>query len=272
MGQPNSLIHRSVPNAAIPYAPSQNPISESPSLNAGADLIAVIDPLSSNGWVERRPGWDSKYESGTASTPWTSIQRIYGWRRWNAHFYVMLSVTEGGVAKVYYYDNSSSSQFTALFTSSSAEPFDFTVSDNTLYFSNGTESKKWDGTTLTKWGIAAPTFPPNAGVNTVAGTGPLTASFGYRFGYDYANSSTGHHSTPVNNPNSTGTFSKGYIYVVGDYSADTQVDQIHVYRTTDGGDGTYFEKSTDGAYTGSIANVPGNINSLGQKDLRRPII
>lgn len=78
---------------------------------------------------------------------------------------------------------------------------------------------------------------------TVSGSaGSMSASYGYQYVYCYGNSGTGHVSSPTPVSSSTGAFtSKASVSVAVTASTDTQVDQIRVFRTTDGGGGIYFE-------------------------------
>jgi hypothetical protein len=70
-----------------------------------------------------------------------------------------------------------------------------------------------------------------------SGTG-YTATVGYRYVYTYGNSTTGHQSdvsdpSPLIKPTAQGIAVKG-VYPI-------HADEIHIYRTTDGGDGIFFE-------------------------------
>ena len=78
---------------------------------------------------------------------------------------------------------------------------------------------------------------------TVSGTaGSMSASYGYKYVYCYGNSGTGHISSPTPPSASTGAFSsKASVGVDLVASSDAQVDQIRVFRTTDGGGGILFE-------------------------------
>jgi len=78
---------------------------------------------------------------------------------------------------------------------------------------------------------------------TVSGTsGSMSASYGYQYVYCYGNSNTGHISSPTPASASTGAFtSKASVGVDVVASTDPQVNQIRVFRTTDGGGGIYFE-------------------------------
>lgn len=247
---PKQLMHRTVANAAVPYAPGQNPISDIVSLGAGADLIAVIDALSKQGWYERRPGFSAALE-GTPTTFSNSVKRLFGWRKWAGSFYVMANEVSGSQSKVYYFQVGTSTSFTLLFTSTSTEPFDFVVSNNYIYFANGTDAKKWDATTLSKWGIesaASHALIEWTAIGVTPGgavIGPAVNG-GWTYSWAWGNSITGHMGSPVT---LTTTYNAGvsYAYIsvnsrVGYVPpADTQINCVHIFRSTDGGNGVLYE-------------------------------
>lgn len=136
----------------------------------------------------------------------------------------------GGVAKVYKLQIGSDASAVLLFTSASATPFDFVFSNNTCYFGNGTEMRKYDGTTLSNWGIVAPAAP---GLTLVAGTANVFASWCYCS--TYYNSNTGHESSPSPISACTGVFTSKNVRISVTASADAQVTNIRIYRTPDGG-------------------------------------
>jgi hypothetical protein len=108
----------------------------------------------------------------------------------------------------------------------------FATVQNLLYYVDGVDADrfKWDGTTLTNFGIATPTVLPT--VNTEAGS--LSPTVGYQWGYCYYNAATGHVST-MSGVCSVGVgTSLGYIIGVT-ASPDPQVTNIQIYRTLDGG-------------------------------------
>lgn len=248
MAQPNRTIHRSIKSAALPYSPGQSPINERPAFNAGNDLIAVIDHLTNEGWMERRPGWNTNFES-TPTTFAAAPSRLFGWQKWDGTFYVMANVVSGGTSTVYKLQVGTDVSFVSILSGAWGDPFDFVISGNLLYFSNGTVARKWDGTTVTNWGIASPTMAPRDGYTGVGVTDkPWT--LGVRFVYAYYNTNTDHLSapSPLLIPGRTGpvTETSTYAAIVA-RSADAQTTHIKLFRSTDGGDGVFYEE-------GSIAN------------------
>jgi hypothetical protein len=134
---------------------------------------------------------------------------------------------------------------------SSAQTFFKTVA-NMTYMCNGTDAKKWDGTTVSGWGITAPAVA--ASVATAAGS--LSPTSGYRWVYVYRNNSTGHVSTASPESASSGPQTSKNFNLTLTTSADAQVDKIDIYRTVDGGS-TYYYLATinnTGSYTDSSAD------------------
>ena len=66
-------------------------------------------------------------------------------------------------------------------------------------------------------------------------TSTLDGSAGYHYVYTYGNSTTGQQSSPSPISDCTGTFTDNQVSVTVVASADPQVDEIHIFRTTDGG-------------------------------------
>lgn len=121
--------------------------------------------------------------------------------------------------------------FTSLLTKGTTAQSSFQSVGNTLYFADGVDLKKWNGTTLSKWGIATPVSSPTL---SFAG-GPLSPKSGYRYVYAYRNTNTGHLSTASGISASTGKLTAQQITLSGASSADTQVTNVEIYRTLDGG-------------------------------------
>lgn len=97
------------------------------------------------------------------------------------------------------------------------------------------------------WGIAAPTAAPAITIHqffsipgTMIGLSPVN---GYRYAYSYFNSVTGQISTasPLTQVVGAGRVNVGFgVSVMG--SGDPQVDQIIIWRTTDGGGILFFDQ------------------------------
>lgn len=102
-----------------------------------------------------------------------------------------------------------------------------------------TYTANMDSAQLTVYAIGAPVV--------LLTTGSLTASTGYQYVETFGNSSSGHVSSP-SYPSNTVKPSTQEMLIPIQASTDTQVNQIHVYRTTDSATGlggqSYFELPT----------------------------
>jgi len=89
---------------------------------------------------------------------------------------------------------------------------------------------------ITVFGVGGPAV-------TVSGSaGTMTAQNGYQYVFCYGNSNSGHVSSPTPPSNSTGPFTnKLNVAITLTASTDPQVNQIRVFRTTDGGGQPFFE-------------------------------
>lgn len=158
----DTLLERHFRNTAFPFITAPAPTDTAPKYVAGSNLMT-----SYKGYTERRPGFDVGLEP-TPTTFTDPIVRTKCWRRWGGTFFIMLC-TSGAVAKVWKLAIGTDASFGLIWTSASAEPFDFVISNNFCFFGNGTDMKKFDGTTVTKWGIAGPSIASSG--PTICGTG-----------------------------------------------------------------------------------------------------
>lgn len=91
---------------------------------------------------------------------------------------------------------------------------------------------------------------------TQVGVGTFSAVNGYSYVYVYGNSITGHVSSPTFASINTGPFTNiDHLSISLVASTDPQVDQIRLFRTTDGGAGVYFELPNS-----PFPNVTGSVN------------
>ena len=228
---PRNIHHRYAPDAAVKYDVESSIIdATNPRWVAGSNI------LTSKGLCERRPGFPAGIE--TTSTVFTNIQRIYGWRKWGGPYFVLVNEITATQSKVYFIvvGNPDYSNFTLLYTDNSTKPFDFATYNNVLYFGNGSVNRKWNGDVISltyKWGVDGPTAQPSIALATPA-LG-LAATQGYHYVYCYG-TLFGHISSPSPVSLSTGVFAAtSGSRVTVQYSTDTQVNQVFLYRTTDGG-------------------------------------
>lgn len=142
-----------------------------------------------------------------------------------------------------------------VFSKSGTAQGSFETVANMVYYCDGTDAdtKKWDGTTATKWGITKPAVAPTLSFSA----GSLSPFVGYRYCYVYRNSSTGHISTASSRSASTGVQVSKNIGVGYTASGDGQVDKIDIYRNNDGGSIFYFLATVNNGtstYTDSTAD------------------
>ena len=159
------LAHRVITNLALPYITNISPASTEPHFTTGSTNILT----SINGYAERRPGFATSVE--TVPTVFNNLQRLFTWDRFDDTFFVMAcDVNASGFSQVFKMQVGTDPSFLSIFTDTSGTPFDFVVSNNTLYFSNGNTAKKWDPVNgLSNWGIAIGSV--NNAVTDLAGTG-----------------------------------------------------------------------------------------------------
>jgi hypothetical protein len=132
-------------------------------------------------------------------------------------------------------------------TGMSGTPIEFVPWQGYLWLTDGTNMYKYNQTAVQNWGIAAPTVAPTP---TPTGAGTFAAVVGYLYLYTYYNSTSGHETYGKLAASSTGAFSGKASVVVGHTaSADTQVDKIRIYRTTDGGADYYRVATVNNATT-----------------------
>lgn len=174
MPQESTLAHRNVSSpGSIPYISNQSPTVTDPCYISGStDILTSII-----GYAERRPGFADAVE--TTPTTFVNLQRLFTFERNDGAIYIMAcDLLATNVVKVYKYFVDSDTSFVLIYTESIASgiPYDFVVSNNTLYFSNGLYAKKWDPANgVSNWGIAIGSV--TGSTSAYAGTG-TDAAFG----------------------------------------------------------------------------------------------
>ena len=161
MSVASELSYRHVRNTALPYVTASAPTSTNPQYVDGLNVLT-----SYKGYLERRPGF-APFESTPTQFAGT-IQRVFGWRRWGGTFYLMLNEITATNSNVYKLAIGFDPSFVQIFSSASTNIFDFVVSNNFCFFGNGVDMKKFDGTTVTNWGISIGTLNNSIGPNTAA--------------------------------------------------------------------------------------------------------
>ncbi len=244
-------LKREITETNLPYKSFTDITSDASNLVLGSQNILT----TSQQLMERIPGFSDSVESGTPTT-FTAVSRSGWWALWGGvRFIHIVNDIAGGLSKVYKCENGVDVNYVSIFTSAVATPFDFVVSNNTLYMGNGTEMRKYSGTgsTTQKWGIVRPAAPLTVGTT---GTG-ISAFAGWYYRVTYGNSVTSHESSASDLSPCTGITTNKTNTIALVASTDTQVDQIRVYRTTDGGstDPTLMQEVTGSPFANSTATV-----------------
>jgi hypothetical protein len=187
MPQESQLAHRVLSDTNLPYQTNISPSNTDPHYISGShDLMTSV-----NGYAERRPGFADAVEP--TPTVFNNLQRLFTWDRFDGTFIEMAcDINASGFAQVFKRIVGTDASFVSLYTDTTAVPFDFVVSNNTCYFSNGNVAQKWNPAIgVQNWGIAI------GSVNNI--TGPDTTAAG-------ANSGTGTAWTNPNNVTSATNF------------------------------------------------------------------
>lgn len=227
----SNFQHRLIANSAIPYRSFSDITSNDSNWVAGNNILASARQLS-----QRRPGFSDNPETG-GITAFTAAAREYKWGKWGGtRFFSMVCDVVGGIAKVYKLEYGVDFTYQLLYNAvTSSNPFDFAVFDDILYFGNAstaTNMRAWNGTGNSRlWGIVKPSVVATL---TLSLTG-ISAYSGYYYRYTYTNSTSGHESSASELSVCTPLFTNNQVNVTVTASADSQVDGINIYRTTDGG-------------------------------------
>ncbi len=221
-------MKREITETNIPYKSYADITSDNANFVLGSqNILTTAQQL-----MERIPGFSDSIE--TSPTTFTAVKASGWWAKWGgARFIHFVNDISGGFSKVYKFEVGVDANYVLIFTSSTSAAFDFVISNDTLYMGNNTDMRKYSGSgsSTQLWGIVRPST-----VATVSTTGTgISAYSGWYYRYTYGNSTTGHESSASDLSACTGIVSNKTVVVGVTASTDSQVDQIHVYRTTDGG-------------------------------------
>jgi hypothetical protein len=147
---------------------------------------------------------------------------------------------------------------TSIFAKSTTKQTSFQPVGNTLYFCDGTSTKKWDGTTVTNMGIATPVSAPTL---SFAG-GPLTFKTGRQYVYAYRTATHLSTASPVSA--STGARTGTQVTLSGPTSPSADALLVEIYATLDGGSNYYFLASipnTGPSWTYVDTSADANLNN-----------
>ena len=276
MAQGEDLQHHYIRQTALPYVSNGSPTDKDVVFTvSSANILTSI-----RGYAERRGGF-GYHLADTAFTFSGTLQRFFTWRRWtgasitlSGAYFVMYNDTGAGASRVWKQRVGTDALPVLLHTdSTSTGIFDFVASNNFLFFGNGVDMQKWDGTTKSNWGITA----PSAAVTFSSGSGALSPVIGFQWVISFENNSTTHMSSPSAASASSGVLTSVQFTLTGNTTTDAQVDRVRVFRTIDGGS-IYFEhpsspvvystwtasglvdNSADSALTTSVAPLPNQNN------------
>jgi hypothetical protein len=221
--QPQVYIDRWTTGLVSLRSPLVSPFSYS-----GTSIIekkdALIDgnniDISPTFTLQRRPGFP-KYCSQTldgAPLGFYKFSKLDG---------TIILLTDTATS-VYVYTTTTA---TIIYTKTSAAPMQYRSIGSTLYMYNGTDSIRYDGTTITGNGISTPV----TGITINLVSGSLSASSGYVYGYAFKDSVSGHNGTLSIISSNTGKLSSQNVQLSGSRSANARVDTIQIYRNLDGG-------------------------------------
>lgn len=165
----SQLSHRNVKHANLPYVSNLSPTATDPCYIPGSqDILTSIA-----GYAERRFGF-----ADSDATGFNNLQRVFAWDRNDGSFFKMYCDINGSnQAVVSKFAVGIDSVPSVIYTDTgSSTAFDFVVSNNTVYFSNGHVAKKWDPVNgVSNWGIGIGSVSNAVGPNGV-GTGTDVAA------------------------------------------------------------------------------------------------
>lgn len=227
MATASKTEHRGFDNLALPYVSNSSLIETDAQFIPGS--VNILTGLAEK--CERRPGFSETFLSG-----FDHLKNQFFWRKWNGSFFWMGTDLSSGVAKVYKREIGVDADKVLIWTSTSAEYFDFAVSNNVCFFGNGTDMKRYDGSEINNWGFTSPVAGP--GLSLISGTSNIFTSWCYCYTYYRAPNafSPAHESSPSPISACSGVFANKTVRLSLVASADPQVTGIRVYRTPDGGD------------------------------------
>lgn len=239
------MHHYYIQKPALPYVSYSSIVGAEPQILSGKNLLT-----SAKGYLQPRPGVSAVGSAFSGGT----IQRVFTWQRWDGAYFILASVLQGGKATAYKMQVGVDANFVPIWgPTSNSSPFDFVVANNRVYFSTG-DFIWWYGGNATevhpvgidnpmKWNNLAPELrvvsipedlePPQPYFEAVNG--------GYQYVVAYGNSTTGSLSDICRASGYTGNFGHSQVTIKVGRTPDLQCDELHVYRTTDGGGGVYFE-------------------------------
>lgn len=191
MAQTKQLTYSGIDRPILPYKTFTSIIDTSAHFIQGSSNTLVL----ADGVLRKRPGFST--QALRSGVPLGTVRRMKTWERWDGTFYLIMSSSDGTNSYVYKVKWGIDLDPQLIHTSAgNAQPFDFVISRNLLFFGNGVEMLKYDGTTVTKWGVNAPTVIPALSFTGATGaTATAHLSTGVA-GFTVTNAGSGYTSAP----------------------------------------------------------------------------
>jgi hypothetical protein len=249
-------INRFITGLYTQRNPLTTPLTYS-GLNRIEHTDALIDGLNvevtEKGTLQRRPGFSRFCSIGFGASEWPLA--YYSFRNLSGTITTLVDTQ----TNVYTFTTSTK---TSLYSKGTTAQTSFQPVGSVLYMADGTNFKRWNGTSVYNVGIATPASAPTLSF----GAGSLSPTRGFRYVFVYKNSTTGHISTASPGSASTLALTSQNIAVTGTRSTDTQVDKVDIFRTLDGGS-IYFYLATinnppSGSWSYTDSTADSGLNNL----------
>lgn len=249
-------------NFAAGIFTNRSPLTVPKDANGNPHIETLIDgqnvEVSPRNTLVRRPGFPTWNNTAFASSEWPLA---YWSGRLNGTLYDLVD-TQVGIYTV------TPSALTLIYTKATTSKSYFQQSGNLLYFADGTTNKKWDGTTVTNAGVAAPLAAPSiANLNLHDTVGATQTVHAWSPNYAYVGPTTGTNTLWLKDPN--GNYQFAFVQAnqtaVSGNSSPTWSTVVG-NRTVDG-NLTWTNAGPSGAWIAATAFssngfAPGNIQNL----------
>lgn len=206
--------------------------------------------------VQKRRGMTTL--NATAITGSAAIIGIYAFKRRSGSTFTSYNmvVSDNGRLSTIDPDTGAITTISATaFTSSSSQEYlpSFATANNVCFIVNGVDAKKYDGTSLTRVGIVAPSTAPTLADSGVAGSPNGT----YEARVTFANSGTGQESSAGTTSSTVTVASKKISFTNIPVSSDAQVDTRYLYLRNTGTQANFYLAGTISDNTTTIFTYNG---------------
>lgn len=259
------LYHNSFPNG---YYPNKSPLAEPSDVAIAGSNMRHTDKFT---W-KRRDGF-TQLSSNATATATDTYKNVFSFINNSTGGAVIVADRTSTVVRM-----PLSGANVSLFTKAASTNQCFFASIGSVCYITDSEAtanhKKLIGTTsLKRWGITAPDTAPT--FDATAGSG-LRRRIGSRYAFTYYDSSDGHESSASPISENTLNFLDNQVDLTGAVSAESRVDKVRIYRTTDGGSTFFLRDTIDNTDAGGgmweYTDVSTGAAAEGDDDLNRAII